>query len=136
MEDLSMIQKIIKEFYPFAKKRFGFEKPPRLFLKRDASNAANLLGKTAYYDPSQMEIVIYVNGRHPKDILRSFAHELVHHKQNCEGCFDGGVGNMGKGYAQSNEYMREKEKEAYLYGSLCVRDYTDLLDVKGQENLI
>ena len=73
---------------PFAQKHIGFEKPPRLFLKQDPTNAKDPLGKTAYYDPAEMSVTLYTTDRHPKDILRSLGHELVHHKQNCEGKFD------------------------------------------------
>ena len=56
---------------PFAQERMGFEKPPRLFLKQDAQNAGDPLGKTAFYDPSGMSVTLYVMDRHPKDIMRS-----------------------------------------------------------------
>ena len=41
---------------PFAQKHIGFEKPPRLFLKQDPTNAKDPLGKTAYYDPAEMSV--------------------------------------------------------------------------------
>ena len=53
----------------------------------DASNHP-MLGKTAHYEPASMEITVYTDGRHPKDMMRSIAHELVHHKQNENGMFD------------------------------------------------
>ena len=31
-----------------------------------------------------MAIVLYTEGRHPKDVVRSFAHEMIHHIQNLE----------------------------------------------------
>jgi len=125
MADLSLVKNLIKEFYPFAKKRLGFKKPVRLFLKQDLCNGDDPLGKTAFYDPGQSSITVYVTGRHPKDIMRSFSHELVHHKQNCEGCFDNLAGDMGEGYAQTNEHLREMEREAYLDGNLTFRDWED-----------
>jgi hypothetical protein len=125
MKDLSSIQSLVKEFYSFAKERMGFKKPVRLFLRQDATNASDVLGKTAYYDPKNMTVTVYVTDRHPKDILRSFSHELVHHKQNCDGKFKNMEGDMGEGYAQNNQHLREMEGEAYLRGSLCFRDWTD-----------
>jgi hypothetical protein len=125
MNNLSVVKELIKKFYPVAKERFGFKKPVRLFLRQDPCNAENPLGKTAHYEPSDMTIVLYITGRHPKDVLRSFSHELVHHKQNCEGCFDNLEGEMGEGYAQNNEHMREMEKEAYTEGNLALRDWED-----------
>jgi hypothetical protein len=131
MNNLNTIKDMIKQFYPFAKQRFGFKKPVRLFLKQDIDNSENPLGKTAYYDPNEFKITLYVTKRHPKDVLRSFSHELVHHKQNCDGLFDDVSGDMGEGYAQKNEHLREMEKEAYLEGNLCLRDYEDGL--KGSD---
>ena len=115
---------LIKQFLPFAQERMGFEKPPRLFLRSDAENAKNPLGKTAYYDPEAKSVTLYVMDRHPKDIMRSLSHELVHHTQNCNGQFDN-AGEMGEGYAQNNEHLREMERQAYEVGNLCFRDWED-----------
>ena len=110
----------------FSQKRMGFEHPPSLFLKKDSKNSKKPLGKTAFYDPGQKSITIYVTNRHPKDILRSFAHELVHHTQNLRGDLSPEkCGNMGNNYAQSNKHMRNMEKEAYLIGNMCFRDWED-----------
>jgi len=122
MKDI--LHPLVKQFMPFAQKRMGFDKPPRLFLRNDPENAQNPLGKTAYYDPEQMSVTLYINGRHPKDIMRSLSHELVHHTQNCNGQFDG-TSEMGEGYAQNDEHLREMEREAYEQGNLVFRDWED-----------
>jgi len=122
--DISEIEDLIQDLYSFSQKRHGFKKPVALNLQSDPSNSSPL-GKTAHYDPSTMEIVIYVDGRHPKDIMRSFSHELVHHNQNENGMFDIGCGSAGDGYAQSNPHLRKMEKEAYLKGNMCFRDWED-----------
>ena len=111
---------------PFAQKHIGFEDPPKLFLKQDQENASNPLGKTAFYDPAAKSITLYITARHPKDILRSLGHELVHHKQNCCGEFED-AGDMGPGYAQDNPFLRTKEEEANRDGSMCLRDFEDML---------
>ena len=121
---LDVIQPLINQFMPFAKKRMGFSKPPRLFLRSNVENADNPLGKTAYYDPNEQKIVLYVTGRHPKDVMRSLSHELVHHTQNLRGDFDN-VQAMGDGYAQNDAHLREMEREAYEMGNLCFRDWED-----------
>jgi hypothetical protein len=121
---IEILRPLVKQFMPFAQKRFGFAKPPRMFLKQDEENARNPLGRTAYYDPEQMSITLYTTGRHPKDVMRSLAHELVHHTQNCNGMFDN-VGSVGEGYAQNDEHLREMEREAYEQGNLCFRDWED-----------
>ena len=124
MQILDIIQPLIKKFLPFAQQRMGFSSPPRLFLKSSAENAQNPLGKTAFYDPNEKSITVYTTGRHPKDVMRSISHELVHHSQNCRGEFDK-VGSMGDGYAQNDKHLREMEREAYEVGNLCFRDWED-----------
>ncbi len=126
MKDI--LQPLFNQFMPFAQKRMGFQKPPRVFLRDDPQNAQNPLGKTAYYDPEQMSVTLYVNGRHPKDVMRSLSHELVHHTQNCNGKFNNTM-EMGEGYAQNDEHLREMEREAYEQGNLCFRDWED--SIKG-----
>jgi len=120
----NILQPLLKKFMPFAQKRMGFSDPPRLFLKNNSQNASDPLGRTAHYDPNNKSITVYVTNRHPKDIMRSISHELVHHTQNCRGEFDE-VGAMGDGYAQNDEHLREMEREAYEVGNLCFRDWED-----------
>ena len=118
------LKPLMDQFMPFAQKRMGFNKMPRIFLRDDPQNAQNPLGKTAYYDPEQMSVTLYISGRHPKDVMRSLSHELVHHTQNCNGEFDG-ASEMGEGYAQKDEHLREMERQAYEQGNLCFRDWED-----------
>jgi hypothetical protein len=127
MYDHKNLVSLIKQFMPYAQKHIGFTHPPRLFLKQDHENASNPLGKTAYYNHETECVYLYITGRHPKDILRSLGHELVHHRQNCEGMFKD-AGYSGKGYAQKNPHLRKLEAEANEQGSMCLRDFTDLLE--------
>jgi len=122
--DISELEPLIQSLMSFGQERLGFQDPPSLFLKSDSENASNLLGKTGFYDPNEQEIAAFVDQRHPKDILRSISHELVHHAQNCRGEFDEDM-EIGEGYAQKNPKLREMEKEAYLEGNLILRDWED-----------
>jgi hypothetical protein len=121
-----LLKNIIMQFMPFAQKQIGFKNPPRLFLRNDSENAKNPFGKTAFYDPAQKSVTLYITGRHPKDVLRSLGHELVHHKQNCDGQFDN-ESSMGQGYAQEDPHLRQMELEANRDGSMCLRDFEDML---------
>jgi LysM repeat protein len=123
-EDMSSMQGLLKSFLPFARKNMGFTKPPTIMFKSDQGNAQKLLGKTAHYDPTTGHVVVYVTGRHPKDVLRSLSHELVHHAQNCRGEF-GNTPDTAPGYAQKDSHMRKMEEEAYKVGNLCFRDWED-----------
>ena len=127
MQDL---KKHIASFFPFAQKELGFKRPPKLFFVNDKQNAGETLGKTAYYEPETETIKIYVTNRHPKDVLRSFSHELVHHAQNCRGDFDNDTVTE-EGYAQNDPHLREMEREAYEKGNMIFRDYCDGLANNG-----
>lgn len=118
------IKRMLDDFYPYAKEYLGFDKDASISFASDKDNAQNPLGKTAYYDPSNYSVTVYTDNRHPKDIMRSVSHELVHHTQNCRG--DLGMSeDTGEGYAQNNEHLREMEREAYEKGNLCFRDWED-----------
>ena len=127
--DMSHMGPYLKSFLPYAHKRMGFNRPPTIFFDSDPQNAENVLGKTGYYNPETEEIVIFVDKRHPKDILRSLSHELIHHSQNCRGDLNPEIaGETTPGYAQTNAHMRDMESEAYKYGNgLYFRDWEDSL---------
>jgi len=127
--DMSHMGPYLKSFLPYAQKRMGFNRPPTIFFDSDAQNAENVLGKTAYYNPETEEIVVFVDKRHPKDILRSLSHELIHHSQNCRGDLNPEIaGETTPGYAQTNAHMRAMEGEAYLKGNgYYFRDWEDSL---------
>jgi len=131
---LGHIESYLKSFLPFAQKRMGFNKPPYIFFDSDEQNSKKVLGKTAHYNPESMEVVVYVDGRHPKDVIRSLSHELVHHTQNCRGDLNSDIaGETELGYAQNNPHMRNMESEAYEKGNLCMRDWEDSVKVHLQE---
>ena len=101
---------------------------PTVKLNNTPQSGEQILNATGYYDPNQKVIVLYTHGRHPKDILRSFAHELVHHDQNLSGELTmdkiGEGGNDPK-YAQNNKHLRKMEEDAFQRGNMMFRDWTD-----------
>jgi hypothetical protein len=96
---------------------------PEIEFVEDEDNAKNLLGKTAYYNPVDRVIVLYTTGRHPKDILRSFAHEMIHHCQNMEGR----LGNINTTNINEDDYLKELEREAYERGNMTFRGWENSL---------
>lgn len=118
------LKEALKEVYKVAKKKYKFENTPKLVLRQDQDNADDILGKTAYYNPADMSIVLYITDRHPKDICRSFSHELVHHHQNERGDLEMGDASSPT-YAQDDKHMRKMEMEAYLKGNMLFRDWED-----------
>jgi hypothetical protein len=92
-------------------------------IKNDEENASNLLGKTAYYNPNEKSITLYTMGRHPKDLISSFSHEMIHHMQNLEGRLN----NIYTTNTLDNNELLELEREAYEMGGLIFRKYQDFM---------
>jgi len=120
-------QVLVKSLLPFAQSKLGFNKPPKIKFIEDEDNSKNPLGKTAYYSPENKEITIFITNRHPKDILRSVAHELVHYNQDEDGRLTQTMrqGLQDKNYTQNNTTLRKFEEEAYLNGNMIFRDWED-----------
>ena len=117
-------KELIRKLYEYAKECLQFEEDAKIAFLDSKKNSANPLGKTAYYDPALKKVSVYVTGRHIKDVMRSLAHELVHHAQNCRGDLTS-ANQATEGYAQNNQHLRELEEEAYLVGNMIFRDWTD-----------
>jgi hypothetical protein len=97
--------------------------PKVKFVDDDAENAQNFFGKTAYYDPNNRVIVLYTMNRHPKDVMRSYAHEMIHHEQNCNGKLQ----NITTQNTNEEGNLPEIEREAYEKGNMTFRNWTDTL---------
>jgi hypothetical protein len=92
-------------------------------IKDDKENASDLLGKTAYYDPNNKSITLFTMDRHPKDILRSFSHEMVHHEQN----LNGKLNNINTTNTNEDGDLPEIEREAYEKGNIMLRNWEDTI---------
>ena len=132
--DLSNLEPHIHGMYDHFSSKYGFKKPPTMIFDSDPSNQSNVLGKTAYYDPQSFEIHIFIDGRHPKDVLRSIAHELIHHRQNLEGRLESD-GYSGPGYYLENDNLKEVEHEAMLEGNATMREYEDTVKYKEKDKM-
>ena len=113
-----------KALYEDAKEKFDIKQAPKLILRQDEKNAKMLFGRTAFYQPETQTIVVYITNRHPKDILRSYCHELIHHVQNERGDLKMSD-STSPTYAQDDDHLRKMEMEAYLKGNLLLRDFED-----------
>ena len=122
--DMSKALPLVKSLYSYIQKHTGFKKAASIIFRSDPQNAKIDLGKTAHYHPGTHTITIYTDKRHIKDILRSMAHELIHHHQNCNGAFEEPF-EAGPGYAQKDPRMREIEREAMERGNMLFRDWED-----------
>ena len=129
-KDVTTLNGMVDAYFPYAQKNMGFDEPVTIIFESDLENAKNPLGKTAYYDPSNYTVVLYTDGRHPKDIMRSLSHELVHHKQNCNGELNGLTGEQGYAQTEHGSYI---EEEAYRLGNKYFRNWEDSLKKQNNE---
>lgn len=72
---------MLDSFVSFASDKLGLKSMPSVRYKTEDDNYNSF----AAYNPSSNELSISTANRHPMDIFRSVAHELVHHKQNEDG---------------------------------------------------
>ena len=100
------------------------------FVDGDTENAKEFLGKTAYYDPNTQTIVLYTEGRHPKDIVRSFSHEMVHHTQFLEDR----LGDIQTTDTTEDDNLDQIEQEANLVGTMTFRNWTDSINEKKNKD--
>ena len=77
----------LNSFVKFVKKELGIEKVPTISIQANRDG----LKTTAHYDYTKENKIVRVYGKNRAlvDIMRSVAHELVHHKQFEEGRLDG-----------------------------------------------
>lgn len=88
MESLSEDKKEkLKEFVKFVKKELDLKRVPTISVQ----NHRNGLRTTASYDYTKPDKIVKVcsKNRALVDVMRSIAHELVHHKQWEDGRLDG-----------------------------------------------
>ena len=113
------------------KKGRNVEPLPKVeFVDGDTENAKEFLGKTAYYDPNTQTIVLYTEGRHPKDIVRSFSHEMVHHTQFLEDR----LGDIQTTDTTEDDNLDQIEQEANLVGTMTFRNWTDSINEKKNKD--
>ena len=93
---------------------------PDIELKWDEQDG--LFIKTGYYLPSEKKVVLFCKDRHPKDILRSYAHEMVHHMQNLNG---DDLNFTSDDDVKDNDKLEKLESEAYLKGNIYFRKWTE-----------
>ena len=121
-QHIDVIEKIAQLTNHMIDKGMNIEPLPSMeFIDGDSENAKDFFGKTAYYDPNRQHIVLYTEGRHPKDIVRSYAHEMIHHIQHLEDR----LGDVSGTDTTSDEHLTKLEKEANLRGTMTFRNWTD-----------
>jgi hypothetical protein len=127
---IDILDKIAELTLYMREKGYNIDPVPGItIIDDDMENAGEFLGKTAYYDPINKSITLYTYGRHPKDIVRSYAHEMIHHIQNLEGR----LGDVSTTNTLEDDHINDLEKEANLKGTMTFRNWTDSLQEDGQK---
>ena len=103
----------------------GIKLEPLPKIKLNNKDQSGLLIKTGYYDPKTSTIVLFTKDRHPKDILRTFAHELIHHYQNLQGKQ---IQTVNSNKIIKSAELEDFESEAYTKGDLYFRKWTELYE--------
>jgi hypothetical protein len=122
-------KKKLASLYSYLAKHLQVKEAPKITLTNSKKNSTTPFGLTGYYDHKTKTIRLYVTDRHETDILRSFAHEVIHHWQNENGTLhpegEGADVQTHAHYAQDDQNLRKREMEAYLFGNILFRDWQD-----------
>lgn len=96
---------------------------PHVILNVDDQEGDVISWKTGHYNPEENVLTVYSKDRNPKDVLRSFAHEMEHHIQ----CLEGRLKNLGEDSSTvtGNSVLEEIEAEAYQNGNVYFRKWTE-----------
>jgi len=105
---------IVKAFVEFAGDRLGLKRPPSIKLVRDPRQAAQRKSFGGYMPGGGIEINI--GNRHIMDVLRTLAHEMVHHKQDINGELNDRSGEDGS--PQENEANAKAAVIMRLWGKM------------------
>jgi hypothetical protein len=103
---------IAMDFLKFASGKLNIENLPRVFFTTDKKWAVGLRS-FGVYAPKEQMLTVYIGNRNLADILRTLAHELVHHKQNEDGRLQQDSGDTGSGI----------ENEANAEAGVIMREY-------------
>jgi hypothetical protein len=105
-QEMATFERIARDFLPFVKQRLELEKLPKIeFLSKPLEDT---FGR--YHDG---KVRVVVTRRHPIDVLRTLAHELVHWKQELD----------GKLHPESGETGSPEENEANAKAGVIMRDF-------------
>jgi hypothetical protein len=128
---IDILEKIAELTNYMREKGYNIDPVPSIaIVDDDVENAGKFLGKTAYYDPINKSITLYTYGRHPKDIVRSYSHEMIHHIQNLEDR----LGDISTTNTQEDDHLNDIEAEANLKGTMTFRNWTDSLQEKKNKD--
>lgn len=128
-EIIERYKKYLKSVYDYMVEK-GYVKKPYPKVKLDMTDQHNsIFMTTAFFNPNDKSITIFVNGRADKDCLRSFCHECIHYRQDMDGDIEKS-GYTGDKITEDKNLIK-LEEEAYLKGNMAFREWTEIEKKKG-----
>lgn len=130
-------QQIIKEFIGYCKQRLEIETEPPIQFTDDNKWAVEHRSFGSY-NPKTNQTTVYIGNRNLGDILRTLAHELVHHKQRELGMeADGRTGSdiENQANALAGVLMRDYGKTNELIYESCLPTLKQIYEVEGKAGL-
>lgn len=113
MKDKSSLNKeLVKEFMKHVTKELKLNSLPKIKFSNDSQEAVKHKSWGGYR-PGDKSIRIVISNRHPADIFRTLAHELVHYKQDITGRLQPGDGKTGS----------DVENEANSRAAIIMRNF-------------
>jgi hypothetical protein len=111
-DDLAVLHSALRDFLPFVMQELELTQLPRIKLSHTLDSG----GQPSFggFVPDSKSIRLAVNGRHPVDICRTLAHELVHFKQNENNQLDHNSGETGS----------DEENEANSMAGVIMREFS------------
>ena len=127
---------LMGKFVDYACDRLNVDKP-KVFVINSPSYSQEHKSFGGYY-PSEQEIKIVVHNRNMADILRTLAHELVHHMQNINGDElngEDGSDTENEANAMAGVIMREFGRENPEIFESEITEEIDEYDVENEQDL-
>jgi len=113
-EEIEMMPKkaAIQKFMEFVIDNLGIDGTVNVILTKQKDG----IRTTAVYNHSESSIKVYIKNRAMVDILRSIAHEMVHHKQNQRGELKNNPHAGDDGSPQENEANAKAGELIRIFG--------------------
>jgi hypothetical protein len=103
---------VVREFLRMCKKTLNIDSLPTVVLHRDPAWSKRT-GSFGQFDPESGKLHVSLADRHIMDVLRTLAHELVHHQQNSKHRLPPDAGETGSHW----------ENEANARAGMIMRDF-------------
>ena len=107
------IHRALPDFVKFVCDELQINDHPRIDVVDSVPGADGLT--FGQYNPEQRTIYLVSKGRHPKDVMRTLAHELVHYKQDLQDVLGPESGATGS----------PEENEANATAGVVMRNYSE-----------